>query len=498
MSQQTPVAPSAATESGSLAVGRLKVWDIVFFVMSAAAPLTVVVSAAPLAFYLGGIGAPIAMLVCAIILILFAVGFTAMSTHVRNAGAFYAYVGKGLGKPAGIGIALVTVLSYSILAVAFYAFIGFFGSLTVQGLLGFSIPWWVYTMIAVIFVSILGFNKIDVGAKVLAVLLTAEVGILLILSLAVLFQGGPEPMSLIPLDPRQMFLGGGISALLVIGFGAFLGFEGTAIYAEEAVNPKRTIPLATYIAVGFLGVFYAFTFWVVTVAFGVEGLMNLLTSDDFSPDELIPTAGHEYLGEWASTMILILIVTSFFACVLAFHNACTRYLFALGREGIMPRILARTRKGTGAPYIASTVLSAIAAVIVICAAVLGADPYLQLAIWTYAVGVAGLVFAQAVAAISVVGFFSKDRRGHSLFRVLIAPTLGALGLITGFILIVLNFGVVSGLEGPINWILLAPTPILFIAGIVAGFMMKSNNPAKYDSLMQSIPDDEDEKETSTA
>ncbi|MFV0252642.1 MAG: APC family permease [Beutenbergiaceae bacterium] len=493
MSQQTSDAPSVQTASGSLATGRLKVWDIVFFVMSAAAPLTVVVSAAPMAFRLGGIGAPAAMLVCAVILILFAVGFTAMSTHVRNAGAFYAYVGKGLGKPAGIGIALVTVLSYSILAVAFYAFIGFFGALTVEGLWGVAIPWWVYSGLSVLAVAFLGFNKIDVGAKVLAVLLTAEVAILLILSVAVLAQGGPEPMSIEPLTPGAMFAGAGVSALFVIGFGAFLGFEGTAIYAEEAVNPKRTIPLATYIAVGFLGVFYAFTFWVVTVAFGVEGVIQMALSDEF--EFMVPAAGAQYIGAWAGTVIQILIVTSFFACVLAFHNACTRYLFALGREGILPRMLARTRTGTGAPYLASTVLSIIAAIIVIYAAIVQADPYLQLAVWTYAVGVAGLVFAQAVAAISVVGFFAKDRRGHGLWRVLIAPALGALGLITGFTLIALNFQVVTGMEGSINWILLLPTPVLFIGGIVAGFVMKGNNPTKYASLMQSIPDDNDAKES---
>lgn len=473
------------TPTGSLAVGRLGVWDIVFFVMSAAAPLTVVVSAAPAAFRLGGIGAPGAMLFAAGVLILFSFGFTAMSTHVRNAGAFYAYVGRGLGKPAGIGIAFVTVLAYAVLGVSFYGFIGFFAQMTAASLLGIDIPWWVWSLAALVLIAVLGSRKIDVGARVLAVLLTAEVGILVILSIAVLINGGPEPASTVPFSPESVFSGPGVAALIVIAFGAFLGFEGTAIYAEEAKDPEKTIPRATYIAVAFLGLFYAFAFWIVTLAFGVEGVIAMAQSDAFTGMVII--AGENYLGAWAAVVIQILIVTSFFACVLAFHNATSRYLFALGRERLLPAVLGRTGERTGAPWVASTVMVAIAGVAILIAAVTGADPYLHLAIWTYAVGVAGVIFAQAVAAISAVAFFSRDRHGHSVWRVIIAPALGALGLVVAFVLVVLNFEIVSGMPGPINFWLLLPTPVLFIAGIVVGLMLRRRDPGAYSELTQSIP-----------
>ncbi|BDZ54232.1 hypothetical protein GCM10025870_13050 [Agromyces marinus] len=110
MTQQThdtipPGGPGAPTSeppgsgAGQLARGRLRVWDIVFFVVSAAAPLTVVASAAPTTLRLGGIGAAGAILVCGVVLILFAVGFTAMSRHVRNTGAFYAYASRASASP---------------------------------------------------------------------------------------------------------------------------------------------------------------------------------------------------------------------------------------------------------------------------------------------------------------------------------------------------------------------------------------------------------------
>ncbi|MFK4730686.1 APC family permease [Agromyces mediolanus] len=479
--------PAPPTRRGALAAGRLGVGDVVFFVVSAAAPLTVVASAAPTSMRMGGIGAAGAMLVCAVVLILFALGFTAMSTHVRNTGAFYAYVSRGLGKPAGLGVSFVTIFAYAILTVCFYGFIGFFGELTFGGLFGIQLPWVVWSLIAAAIVALLGYRKIDVGAKVLGVLLTAEVAILLVLSVAVLVQGGPEPWSAAPFDPKEIFFAAGAGSLFVVGFGAYLGFEGTAIYAEEAKNPRRTVPIATYLAIGFLGVFYAFTFWMLTVAFGADGVIGIARGDAF--ETMVFAAGAEYLGDWAAVVMQVLIVTSFFACLLAFHNASSRYLYSLGRERLLPAALGRTHPKTKAPYVASGVMSVIAVAAILVAFLLGADPFLQFAIWTYATGVAGLVFAQAVAAVAVVGFFAKDRRGHSVWRVLVAPAIGAAGLITGFLLIAFNFEIVTTMTGPINWVLLAPTPLLFIVGIVIAMIIRRRDPARYAALAENLDDE---------
>ena len=55
--------------TGGLASGSLGVWAIVFFVMSAAAPLTVVASGAPLTVFIGGIGGPGAMFAAGVVLV---------------------------------------------------------------------------------------------------------------------------------------------------------------------------------------------------------------------------------------------------------------------------------------------------------------------------------------------------------------------------------------------------------------------------------------------
>ena len=481
-----------SARQGSLASGRLGTWDIVFFVISAAAPLTVILSGAVTSFRMGGIGAPGAILFCAVVLIFFALGFTAMSKSVRNAGAFYAYVSRGIGKPFGLGVSSVTVFAYISLVISFYGFIGFFAQFTFLELFGLDLPWGVWSLLAVAIVAFLGYRKVDVGAKVLAVLLTLEVAILLVLAVAALADGGPEPWSLASFSIDNVFLAPAAGTLFIIGFGAYLGFESTAIYTEEAKRPERTIPRATIIAIAFLGLFYAFTFWILTVAFGVDGVIEMARSDAF--ETMVIEGTGQLAGAWAAFAMKILIVTSFFACVLAFHNACTRYLFSLGREGLLPRVLGRSSARSQSPAVASLTLSAICAVVVVIAILVQADPFLGLALWTYATGVQGLVFAQAFTAIAVVWYFARDRRGFSVWRVIVAPALGALGLIAGYILIVTNFEVVTGLEGPINQLLLLPTPVLFIGGLVVGLVLKARKPEYYAGLTQTIPVQDAEEE----
>ena len=50
------------------------------------------------------------------------------------------------------------------------------------------------------------------------------------------------------------------------------------------------------------------------------------------------------------------IVTGSFACQLAFFNTATRYLFSMGREGVLPRALGRTHPTHKSPHVASFVV----------------------------------------------------------------------------------------------------------------------------------------------
>jgi len=470
----------SSTEQRSLKSGQIGTWGIVFMVISAAAPLTVVAGSFPPAFAFGGVGLAGAMVFAGLVLLAFASGFTAMGKYVKNAGAFYAYAGKGLGKPIGVGVSFVTIVSYLVLSISFYGLIGFFGNLTGNIVFATDVPWWVYSLVALVAIFLLGRRQVEVGAKILAILLTAEVAVVLVLVFAIFATGGPEPMSFAPLDPSTALLAPGAGILLVFAFGAFLGFEGTAVYAEEARDAKRSIPRATYGAVAFLALFYAVAAFAFVYGFGLEGIIGFVTTEDFTA---LPYAmASTFVGDWLVNTMFILIVTSFFACLLAFHNASARYMFALGRERILPSSLANVAP-SGAPVVANTVLVVLAAVAIVATIVMNGDPYAVLAIGTYASGTSGLVFAQAIASVSVLAFFLRDRRGNNIWRVTVFPLLGAAGLIFGWISIVTNFDILTGWGAEGNLGLIVAAPVLFVAGIVWALIIKTRDSKRYDGLI---------------
>jgi amino acid transporter len=455
----------AGAPSGHLAGGKLNVSSIVFFVVAAAAPLTIVLSSAPLSVRIGGVGAPGAMLGAGVVLFLFACGFTAMSKYVRDAGAFYAYASHGLGKTFGGGTAVMTMVAYGVCVIGFTGYVGIFAEGTANDVLHIDLPWQFWSLLCAAIVAVVGYAQVDIGAKVLAVLLSLEVGVIVLLIVFVLAKGGPEAPSAAPFSFDSVFLSDGAGTLFLLAFGAYIGFEGTAIYAEEAKSPERTIPFATYTAIGFLAAFYAFSYWVVIYGYGVDGAVAAASGDDFFT--MVFAQADQYVGGGLVTAMQLLIVTSMLACTIAFHNACTRYLFSLGRNGVLPRALARTHPRMRSPHIASMVLSVVTLAGVTVAMLFGLDPYLQLGTWMYASGVIGVVAAQAVCALAVVAFFLRDRRGHSIIRVLLAPLLGFLGLVGALFLMVDNFSVISGYTDPVpNSIMVGAMPVSFIIGVL--------------------------------
>ena len=86
-------APAQTLQRNSITVA-----GIVFLVLAAASPIIGLTGAVPVTMVIGnGLGVTMAYLIIGALLLLFSVGFVLMSRHVTDAGALYAYVGKGLG-----------------------------------------------------------------------------------------------------------------------------------------------------------------------------------------------------------------------------------------------------------------------------------------------------------------------------------------------------------------------------------------------------------------
>lgn len=475
-----PPSPAGQLDSAHLQRGTLGSADIVFFVVAAAAPLTVMAGVAPLAILFGGIGAPVAYLAVGVMLCLFAVGFTTMTPYIRNAGAFYSYVARGLGRPAGLGAALLAVFSYNAMQIGVFGAFGFFTATTANHLLGVDLPWPVYAFAGIAVVWFLGFRSINLGAKVLATLLIAETAILLLLAIAVLAQGGANGLRLDSFAISNIFTSG-MSGPLGLAIAAFIGFEATVIYREEARDPNRTVPRATYLAVGFLGLFYAFITWVIVQAFGSDKAVAVAAQN---PAEMFFTAMTRYVGIWATDLQRVLIVTSLLAALLAFHNAITRYVYTLSAEQVTPAALGLVHPKHGSPWVAGIAQSVLAGVVVTVFALIGTDPYTQFFLWVNTPGVVGILVLQALAAFAVISFFRRNTpvNGESRFRTLAAPAAAGVLLTAATGLVCWRLDLFTGAGPAVNWALVALTPAVFLIGVTLAVRMRHTRPDIYAKL----------------
>ncbi|MFG2948409.1 APC family permease [Streptomyces adustus] len=460
--------------------GALGVVDILFFVVAAAAPLMVMAGVAPLAILFGGVGAPAAYLVTGVILLLFSSGFTAMTPYIRNAGAFYAYISRGLGRPAGVGAALLALFSYNAMQIGTYGAFGYFASSTANNIFGLDQPWWVYSFAALAFVWLLGYRSINMGAKVLAALLVAETAILLVLAVAVLIDGGASGLTLDSFAPSNVFRSE-MSIPLLMAVAAFIGYEATAIYREEARDPDRTVPKATYAAVAFLTLFYTFITWILVQAFGSDKVVAAAAAN---PVELPFTAMTEYVGSWATDVQRVLVVTSLLAALLAFHNAITRYAYALSAEQVLPPALGRVHLSHGSPYVAGILQTVLAGGFVAAFALAGADPYTEFFIWVNTPGIVGILVLQVLASFAVVFFFRRNapQRGEGPLRTTVAPAVAGLLLAGTTVLVCKRLGLLTSAGPSVNWTLITLTPVVFVTGVLLALRLRRRQPAVYDRL----------------
>lgn len=470
-----PVDSSAESPAPALRSGALGTADIAFFVVSAAAPLTVMAGVAPLAILLGGIGAPVGYLLAGITLAVFAVGFTTMSRHVRSGGAFYAYITRGLGPAAGVGAALLALIGYNGMEIGVYGLLGTATQDTSHALLGADIPWLPVSLVGLLVIGYGGYRSIDFGAKLLGVLLVAETGILVLLAIGVLAKGGAHGLSLASFTPGNVFVPG-TAAVLAFAFAAFTGFESTVIYRREARDPDRTVPRATYLAVGFLGLFYAFVVWIAIQAFGDAEVVAAAGAD---PAGLFFSAITTYVGSWAADSMHVLIVTSVLASLLAFHNAINRYALALAEEGVLPKALGRVHPRHGSPYVAGAAQTVLGAVVVLAFAAAGADPYAQLLLWVNTPGMLGLLALQLLAAVAIFFYFRRVSHSEGTLRTVVAPVGAAALLATAIVLVITHLDLFTGASPTVNTVLAAVVPVVFLIGLELARRLRRRRPEIY-------------------
>ena len=262
--------------------------------------------------------------------------------------------------------------------------------------------------------------------------------------------------------------------------------------APLSILSKRTVPRATYAAVGIIGAFYAFSAWAFSVGIGPSQIVA--QSSEFGPD-LMFVFMTEHSSVIIADIMTVLFITSLFAALQAFHNAVARYLYSLGREGVMPASFART-SASGAPWVGSVAQSVLAVIVVAGFAIAGDAlggaeamfgdmaflfPVLTMFTWLTNTGAAGLVLLMGLTAFAVIGYFRRNSHGLNVWVRVIAPAISGVLLVAMFVMILGNFQLMLGQAEPDATTFILPGLIIaaLAAGIVWALVLRKTKPSIY-------------------
>jgi amino acid transporter len=467
------------TVASTLARDRLGPYAVLAFLLAGVAPLTVSAGLIPTAYATTGLtGIPAAFIGVAVILAVFASGYMAMSRHITNAGAFYAFIARGLGRVAGVAAALMALGAYSCLQIALYGMFGPELASMAAAHLGVHAPWWAWALGAWALTGVLGLLRVDITGRVLGALTAIEITVIAALTISGLVHPAGGHLSFATLSPRAVTASGWGTAgvLAVIAVLGFSGFEAAPVLAEEARNPRRTIPVTTYTALGLIGLVYGGSAWAMAAH---AGTAHVIAAAGAQGPALLFGLGDGFLnqaGQW-------LFLTSLFAACLAFHNAVLRYAYSLGREGVLPGRLGTTAANS-IPRAASLAQSATGLAVIGAFALAGWPPVTGLFFGGGTTGGFAILVLLALTSLAVIAFFWRDARGESAWSRLIAPGLAAVVLTVLAVLAVQHYSTLLGVPtgAPAAWALPAGYAALAVIGVAWGLVLRAWRPHVYRTI----------------
>ena len=355
---------------------------VLFLTVTGAAPMSAMLGNVPFAAGFGnGIYTPAAFLLATIVLTIFSVGYAAMATKVSAVGGFYSFISRGIGREVGLSAGLASLASYSVFEASLTGLFAFFANSWLSSHLGINIPWLWLSLFAIILAGILSYFDVKLSVAVLGVALVLEVLMLAIFDIGVFTASSgtnvtAEPLNLfkvlVPVAAQKVgdvdIAAGAAAVGVFMAFWSWVGFEMAPNYAEESRDPKRIVPRSLY----HLGD----RDWGCSTSSRVGRRSRPIRpkATCWSRRPRIPATcscrrSASSSASWASELMSLLILTSSFACGMAFHNTAARYIYSLGREGVLPAAVGKTHPTYRSPHVASITQSCLAALWVILFAI---------------------------------------------------------------------------------------------------------------------------------
>ncbi|HEV2013767.1 MAG TPA: APC family permease [Candidatus Dormibacteraeota bacterium] len=420
--------------------------------------------------YAGG-SLPLAVLLALVACLLVAVSIGQLARHLPSAGGLYTYSSRGLHPYIGFLVAWGFMLAEPIVAPLLYLIFG--NELAANLNSHFGWPLWLWAPFAVVaglIVWVLTYRGIRLSTRTGVALGTFEIVVFLALSVTlVVAAGNHNTLSVFAPNTGNAKGLGSVFPAMIFAILAFIGFEASAPLAEEAKEPRKTIPRAVFLSALLIGLFYLFCYYAATVYFGPSKMADpkngfaLFNNSD-------PWSGMAQ-AVWGPGLIIVIlaVLNSAIANSNAGVNAATRVGYALARIGLLPRMLGRIHPRFATPYVAVNVQSAGGIVLAVALGWATAGPLNAFAL----LGTVATIVVVAIyilTNLSNLVFYLRDQRHEfNLFLNGIVPIVGSVvflpALIAAFGIDFLSLGI-TPLTAPANL-----APIIIGVWMVVGLAL---------------------------
>ncbi len=347
----TTIDERAGTTSGGTGEVRFRrvlgLPALVFFGLAYMVPLTVWTTYGIVTTETGG-HLPLAYTITTIAMLLTAYSYGRMVIAQPIAGSAYSYASRSFGRPVGFMVGWALLLDYVFLPMINYLLIGLY----MQDYFP-STPQWMWIVFAVALVTGLNILGIKLLAGMNFALVAAQfvfVAVFAVMAIGeitgeVEVQSFTAPFYDSDTELGLVFAGAAILAL------SFLGFDAVSTLSEETEDPRRKIPLAIMLCALIGGTVYIFQSYLGHLAFPDFGLFA--ESQDVASAEVMTSIGGDFLNSFFTAVY----VSACFACAMASQASVSRILFAMGRDGSLPRpIFFRLHPRYRTPVVANLVV----------------------------------------------------------------------------------------------------------------------------------------------
>jgi amino acid transporter len=281
-----------------------------------------------------GINAPLAFLIVTIIALMLAVNLAMLARAFPSAGGYFTYLSRAIHPRVGLFAGWLYFLINPLVPAPILVYMGTVLEGELKAKYDFTFPWWLFFILALALVMFVSYSGVSLSGKALIVLGSAEIAIVVLLSVWGLFDSGPGGFNFQPLNPSHISDVGNHAFFLAVVFGIFsiTGWEGACPIAEESENPHSNVPKALIISVLVTGSILIFCTWFLLIGWGTDKVSTIATSANLPPLVL----ADKYWGSvyW---LVLLALVNSTLAVCIASNLVGTRMWYSMGRAGALPK-----------------------------------------------------------------------------------------------------------------------------------------------------------------